>query len=117
MQALKTEMKGAGVAINGVTGRLLSSLLGEAQTDPETRTALLDRLFYPRTGHTAGAIKRAQAAGDVRPDIPSHLAVDLFFGPLFYRMFVQHEPVNDAFVKQVYQYVLEGLRPRSAGRK
>jgi hypothetical protein len=36
---------------------------------------------------------------------------------LFYRMFVQHGPINDAVVKQVYQYVLEGLRPRSAGRK
>lgn len=117
LQALKKELKGAAVAINGLTGRLLASLLGEAQTDPEVRTALLNRLFYPRTGFTAGAITRAQAAGDVRADIPPHLAVDLFFGPLFYRMFVQHGPINDAVVKQVYQYVLEGLRPRSAGRK
>lgn len=116
LQALKAELKGASVAINGLTGRLLSSLLGEAQTDPEVRAALLNRLFYPRTGITAGAIKRAQLAGDVRTDIPSHLAVDLFFGPLFYRMFVQHEPINDAFVKQVFQYVLEGLRPGTARR-
>ena len=117
LQALKKELKGVAVAINGLSGRLLSSLLGEAQTDPEVRAALLNGLFYPRSGFTAGAISRAQAAGDVRTDIPPHLAVDLFLGPLFYRMFVQHAPVNDAVVKQVYQYVLEGLRPRTDGRK
>jgi AcrR family transcriptional regulator len=116
LQALRKELKGAAVAINGMTGRLLTSLLGEAQTDPEIRDALLNRLFYPRTKHTAGAIGRAQAAGDVRTDVPSHLAVDLFFGPLFYRMFVQHAPVNEAVVKQVTQYVLEGLRPRNTKR-
>ena len=113
LQALKKELKGVAVAINGPSGRLLSSLLGEAQTDPEIRDALLNRLFYLRTRHTAGAIARAQAAGDVRADVPSHLAVDLFVGPLFYRMFVQHAPVNETVVKQVFQYVLEGLRPRS----
>jgi AcrR family transcriptional regulator len=117
LQALRKELKGATVAINGLTGRLLTSLLGEAQTDPAVRDALLTRLFYLRTAHTAGAIRRAQEAGDVRTDVPSHLAVDLFFGPLFYRMFVQHEPVNESFVKQVFQYVLEGLRPRTSGRK
>ena len=116
LQALRKELKGAAVAINGLSGRLLTSLLGAAQTDPEIRDALLNRLFYLRTRHTAGAIARAQAAGDVRADVPSHLAVDLFFGPLFYRMFVQHAPVNDAVVKQVFQYVLEGLRPPRAKR-
>jgi AcrR family transcriptional regulator len=116
LQSLKKELKGITAAINGLSGRLLASLLGEAQTDPELRDALLTRLFYPRTRHTAGAIGRAQAAGDVRTDVPSHLAVDLFLGPLFYRMFVQHAPVSEAFVKQVTQYVLEGLRPRSAKR-
>lgn len=116
LQALKRELKGVAVAINGMTGRLLSSLLGEAQTDPEVRNALLNRLFYPRTRYTAGAISRAQAAGDVRSDVPPHLAVDLILGPLFYRMFVQHAPVNEAIVKQVFQYALEGLRPRSEKR-
>ena len=56
LQALKRELKGVAVAINGMTGRLLSSLLGEAQTDPEVRDALLNRLFYPRTRYTAGAM-------------------------------------------------------------
>jgi len=85
--------------------------LGEAQQDLEVRTALLAGLFYPRRETSVSAIRRAQASGALRSDVPPHVAVDLLFGPLFYRMFVQHEPVTEAFVKQAFQYVLEGLRP------
>jgi len=46
--------------------------------------------------------------------VPPYVASDLPFGPLFFRMFVQHEPVTEAFVKQALQYVLEGLKPKRA---
>ena len=56
----------------------------------------------------------AQASGALRSDVPPYVASDLLFGPLFFRMFVQHEPVTEAFVKQALQYVLEGLKPKRA---
>jgi AcrR family transcriptional regulator len=112
LRALRTEVRRGAVAANGLTGRLLTSLLGEAQQDLEVRAALLEGLFYPRREASAIVIRRAQASGAVRSDVPPSIATDLLFGPLFFRMFVQHEPVTEAFVKQVFQYVLEGLQPR-----
>jgi AcrR family transcriptional regulator len=112
LRALKKELRESGSAVNGLIGRILTSLLGEAQEDPEVRDALLNGLFYPRRVGSAGAIQRAQAGGEIRTDVPPHVAVDLFFGPLFYRMFVQHEPVTDTFIRQVFQYVIEGLKPQ-----
>lgn len=116
LRALRSELRRTAVAANGLTGRLLTSLLGEAQQDVEVRTALLRGLFHPRRQASADAIRRAQAAGALRSDVPPHVAVDLLFGPLFFRMFVQHEPVTEAFVKQTLQYVLEGLRPPARSR-
>ena len=58
-----------------------------------------------------------QAAGALRSDVSPHVATDLLVGPLFYRMFVRHQPVTDAFVKQVLQYVLEGLQAPRSGRR
>lgn len=112
LRALRTELRRGAVAANGLTGRLLTSLLGEAQQDLEVRAALLEGLFYPRREASASAIRRAQASGAMRSDVPPSIATDLLFGPLFFRMFVQHEPVTEAFVKQAFQYVLEGLQPR-----
>jgi AcrR family transcriptional regulator len=114
LRALRTELRRGAVALNGIVGQLVTSLLGEAQQDSQVRTALLEGLFYPRRTASVRAVRRAQESGMLRPDVPPHLAVDLLFGPLFYRAFVGHEPVTESFVKQVSQYVLEGLRPRRA---
>lgn len=91
MRSVRTELRQDVAAANGLTGQLLSSLLGEAQQDPEIRTALPEGLFYPRREASVGAIRRAQASGRIRPDVSPYLAVDLLFGPLFYRMLVRHD--------------------------
>lgn len=117
MRAMRAELRRAVGAINGPVGRLLTSLLGDAQQDPEVRKALVEGLFRPRTRATGGNIRRAQDAGALRPDVPPHIATDLLFGPLFYRMFVGHEPVTDAFVKQVLQFVVEGIGPPRTPRR
>ena len=109
VRALRGELRKAGAAVYGLTGQLLTALLGEAQADPEVRSALVNGLFHPRTAASARAVERAQKSGVFRADVPPRLAVDLLFGPLFYRMFVGHAPVTAAFVKQVFQYVSEGL--------
>lgn len=109
MAAVRTEMRGIARAADHLVGRLLTTLLGEAQRDPEIRAALLEGLFYPRSDATAKMIRQAQAAGRLRKDVPAQVVVDLLVGPLFYRMFVRHRPLNDAFVSRVFQSIMSGL--------
>ena len=116
IRAMAAELRGIAGAINGPLGRLLTSLLGDAQVEPLVRSALIDRLFRPRSQASSSNIGRAHADGTLRADVPPAVATDLLVGPLFYRMFVQHEPVTDTFVKQVLQYVVEGLRPQRPGK-
>ena len=110
--AVRTEMRGIAAASDQLMGRLLTSLLGEAQRDPEIRTALLNGLFYPRSVATGKMIRQAQASGLLRKDVPTKVAVDLLVGPLFYRMFVRHQPLSDAFVAHVFRCVMTGLEKR-----
>jgi len=79
----------------------------------QLRAALLDGLFHPRTDATGKMIREAQKSGRLRKDLPAHVAVDLLVGPLFYRMFVRHQPLNDAFVSQVFRSVMRGLEAKS----
>lgn len=116
MRAMRAELQEAAVAIDGMLGRLLTSLLGDAQQDPAVRSALVTGLFHPRTAASASNIRRAQDAGALRSDVPAELAVDLLFGPLFYRMFVGHQPISDGFVRQILQYVVEGIGPGAVRR-
>ena len=117
LRALRTELRGIGSVSDHLIGRMLASLVGESQHDPEVRKALHERLFHPRTDATASVIRQAQEAGHLRKDIPPHVAVDLLVGPLFYRMFVRHQPLDDAFVAQVFNNVLSGLRAPTAKKR
>jgi len=110
--AVRTEMRGIAAAADHLMGRLLTSLVGEAQHDPEVRTALLNGLFHPRSNATAKMVHKAQTAGLLRKDIPAQVAVDLLVGPLFYRMLVRHRPLTDSFVTQVFRVVTAGLERR-----
>lgn len=111
--AMRTEMRGIARAADHLMGRLLTSLVSEAQRDPEIRAALLDGLFHPRTQATAKMVRKAQESGALRKDIPAHVAVDLLVGPLFYRMLVRHQPLTDTFVSQVFRVVTAGLEEPS----
>lgn len=110
--AVRTEMRGIAAASDHLIGRLLTSLVGEAQHDPEIRAALLSGLFHPRSDATAKMLRKAQTSGLLRKDVPAHVAVDLLVGPLFYRMLVRHQPLTDAFVGHVFRCVMTGLETR-----
>jgi AcrR family transcriptional regulator len=117
LRALHQELRLGAAAAVGLAGRLLTSLLWEAQNDPDVRTALLQRVLLPRREARFRVVRQAQAAGVLRPDVPPSVAVDLLWGPIFYRMWVRHEPVTEAFVKQVFQHALEGLNPHGGRAK
>ena len=117
LRALRKELRTLAGETDGLAGRLVVSLLGEAQSDPAVRAARVEGLFLPRTAADASMIRRAQEAGVLRKDISPELAVDLLFGPLFYRMFVHHHPVTEEFVDQMFRNVLTGLRAPQGARK
>lgn len=116
LRGLRNELRLVAAAAEGFPGRLLISLLGEAEHDPDIHGALQLGLFTPRRQAVARVIRRAQLAGSLRRDVAPLLAADLLYGPLFYRKFIRHEPVTKAFVRQAFQSVLAGLRVQRAKR-
>lgn len=117
IRAVRAEMRSVGRASQGLPGKLLISLLGEAECDPDVQTALTSGLFNPRRQATAAVIRQAQERGEMNPDVPALIAVDLLFGPLFYRAFIRHERVTDQFAMQVFEHVMAGLAPKPRGKR
>jgi AcrR family transcriptional regulator len=111
LRALRMELSQVARAASALPGRLMLSLVAEAQNDPSVRAALRKGLFNPRRNATAEVVRRAQAAGQLRAGVPPLVAVDLLFGPVFYRRLLRDEPVTAWFVGQVFEHVMEGLEP------
>jgi hypothetical protein len=74
-------------------------------------------LFAPRRKATADVIRKAQEAGALRADVSPELAVDLFFGPLFYKTLIRQEPATSGFLRQLYENVMAGLKPATRVRR
>lgn len=117
IRALRTELSRVAKATNALPGRLMLALIGEAQNDPEVRSALAQGLFKPRRAATAKVIRQAQASGTIRKSVSPGVVVDLLFGPVFYRGFVRQEPVTQEFVKLIFQNAMKGLGPGSRARR
>jgi AcrR family transcriptional regulator len=113
LRALRTEMRLIAGLGDAVIGKLITALLSEAHHDPEVRAALVQRLFNPRTRAMATVVARAQAGGSIRAELDPLTVVDLLVGPLFYRMFVRHEPLTAAFAQYTFDHVMAGLAPEA----
>jgi AcrR family transcriptional regulator len=117
LRALHTEMRGIADVSDDLPGRLLMALLGAAQHDTEIHRELVDRLFQVRRAATGRVVRQAQVEGALRPDVSPSVAVDLLVGPLFFRMFVRHEPLTVGFADQVFRNVLAGLEAQPGATK
>ena len=100
----------------GPRGRGLSSLVGQAQSDPEIAEAYRQHLLAPRRIAMQAAIQRAIDAGLYRQDIDFDLAIDMLYGPLYQRLLLGHAPMDDAFERDYPQIAVAGLRTY-AGRR
>jgi AcrR family transcriptional regulator len=116
LRELRRELSEVAAAVGELPGRILASLIGEAQCDPEVRDALTHGLFTPRRKATASMIRAAQDSGALRKGVPPMVVLDLLFGPVFYRRMIRQEPASEEFVKQVYDAVMEGIALVGNGR-
>ena len=78
-------------------GRIIASVIAEAQSDPEVGAAYREHLLAPRRANIREPIERMIAAQGVTHDVDIDLAIDLIYGPLYERLLLGHAPLDDAF--------------------
>jgi AcrR family transcriptional regulator len=74
---------------------IIPDLLSEANRNPALEAALLQAVRDPRRTRAAAIIRRAIARGEVADTLNPDLALDVLAGPLYWRLAVVHQPLND----------------------
>ena len=100
----------------GPRGKIIASLIGQAQSDPEIAEAYRQQLLGPRRDAMRAAIGRAVEAGLYRPDIDYDMAIDLLYGPLYQRLLLRHAPLDEAFERDYPPVAVAALRVYAARR-
>jgi AcrR family transcriptional regulator len=92
---------------------LMPRLLGDAANDPELLAIFYDNLVAPRRAQMRAILERAVARGEIRDDVDIELIIDLFAGPVVYRLLITGGDLSQLHaVDEQLDVLLYGLAPR-----
>ena len=88
-------------------------LLGDAANDPELHAIFYENLVEPRRAQMRAVLQRAVARGEIRDDVDVELIIDLFAGPVVYRLVITGGDYSQlAPIDEQLDALLLGLAPR-----
>jgi AcrR family transcriptional regulator len=117
LEDIRRQLLLVGRAFRGDAGITMAGLIAEAQLDPATGQSLLERYFVPRRAEAERVLRRGIAAGELREDLDVDAAIDVLYGPLYYRLLIKHAPLDAAFIQAALEIALGGLQvPTRSGR-
>jgi AcrR family transcriptional regulator len=92
--------------LNGDIGAILKSLMGEAQLDPAFAALFRDQFIMTRRQPVLALLLDGIERGDLAPESNVEVLADLIYGAMWYRLLVQHGPLDDTFAREVVQIVI-----------
>jgi hypothetical protein len=99
-------------AFGGKIGRTVAALIAEGQTDPELAEALRSRWLSVRRAEAREILELGIERGELRGDLDLEVAVDVLYGPIYYRMLVGHAPLDEDFADALADHIFDGLGAR-----
>ena len=106
---IRVHMRRLAEAFGGKMGRTVAALIAEGQTDPELAEALRSRWLSVRRAEAKEILELGIERGELRDDIDLEVAVDVLYGPIYYRMLVGHAPLEGDFGDALADHIFSGL--------
>ncbi|MDC8756850.1 TetR/AcrR family transcriptional regulator [Janthinobacterium fluminis] len=114
LQALAQQLQGIVATLASRTGRNVATLIAAADPHTELSKAFRNHFVLARRTEGRALLLRAVAAGEVRADLDLEVALDLIYGPLFFRLLLGHAPLDAAFAASLAATLLRGLHVTAA---
>jgi AcrR family transcriptional regulator len=106
---LRAHMLGVVRIFTSSTGAVLREILAESYTDPDVARGFVDHFWQPRRELSTAFLRRAMDRGQVSSGLDVESALDAVYSPLWCRLLIGHQPLNQEFVDQVLAIVWPGL--------
>ena len=90
-------------------GRIIRELIAEGQSDADVAEAYQSRYFSPRREVSRTILERGVERGEMKSGLNLELCVEMIYAPLFYRLLITGEGIDEEFLRSVVSCVLKGL--------
>ncbi|MEW1863181.1 TetR/AcrR family transcriptional regulator [Streptomyces sp. NPDC088194] len=89
---------------------VLAGLMAQALLDPVFATAFRERFLFRRRAVLREILERAAARGEIASDLSLELLIDVVYGVLWYRLLIEHAPLDDEAGRRLADLVLRAVR-------
>ncbi len=90
-------------------GKVIADLIAEGQFDDNVAAEYRNRYFHPRRLISRSLLERGIKRGELNKDLDIERSIDLIFAPLFYRLLITGDPIDDDYIRGLISYLLPGL--------
>ena len=87
-------------------GKVAAEMIAAGQSEPAVLREFRDRYVLKRRKVAVKALEDAFSSGEMKRSVDPELLLDLIFGPIYFRLLVKHQPLDQAFGKNLLDYVL-----------
>lgn len=91
-------------------GKVITEIIGEGQFDPGLAEAYRSRYFNPRRLEARQLLERGVQRKELPEQLNIELSIDLIYGPIFYRLLLTGEKLDDTFIKDLTTAAFEGIK-------
>lgn len=106
LAALRAQLHAVADAFAAPAGRSIAAMVAAAQSETELAKAFRNEFIARNRDAARLLLDRCIAERLVAPPDDIDLALDLIFGPLFYRLLMGHAPITRGFVDQLLDAVI-----------
>jgi AcrR family transcriptional regulator len=90
-------------------GSLLRGLIAASVNDSDVGRALVDDWLEPRRIAVKDLLDEGVRRGEVRADLDYEIVSDTLFGPIYYRLMLEHRPLDDGLPDDILRACWPGI--------
>jgi AcrR family transcriptional regulator len=109
-QLIRVAVPGLIRLFNGPFGKVAAEMIAAGQSEPAVLREFRDRYVLKRRKVAVKALNDAYASGEMKRSVGPELLLDLIFGPIYFRLLVKHQPLDQAFGRELLDHVLGRCR-------
>jgi AcrR family transcriptional regulator len=109
LQALRRQLATIAERFATPTGRHVTTMIAASDSETEFSKAFRNHFVLARRVEGRVLLEQAIREKEVRRELDVEVALDLLYGPLFFRLLMGHAPLDAAFVDRVLAHALRGL--------
>lgn len=109
---IKTQMQRVARVYRGSTGRVVRDLIAAGISNAAAAEAFVNGYVQQRREAVREVLLRGIASGEFDENLDVESAIDMLYGPMFYRLLVGHGSIDPQFIANTADVVLAGFSKR-----